>query len=68
MEITITYDVVLTHKQGFTTSNYRVYGRPIPQVGETVILPVGARTVRGRVISLARQPDEAVQAAEISQD
>jgi hypothetical protein len=45
------HDVVLTRKDG-TTRHFHVYGRPTPDVGEVVRLPIDGRLIKARVGAL----------------
>jgi hypothetical protein len=45
----VTYDVVLTHKESSAKTKFRIYGRPIPNTGEFITLPVHGQTIRARV-------------------
>jgi hypothetical protein len=45
---TYTHDVVLIRKDG-SVRNFRVNGRPTPNSGDTITLPVEGRLIRARV-------------------
>jgi hypothetical protein len=45
---TNTHDVVLIRKDG-SVRNFRIYGRPTPNGGDTITLPVDGRLIRTRV-------------------
>jgi hypothetical protein len=47
------HDVVLTRKDG-TTRHFHVYGRPTPNVGDIVRLPIDGRLIKARVGALDR--------------
>jgi hypothetical protein len=44
----VTHDVVLTRKDG-SIRNFRVYGRPTPNDGDTITLPIGGDLIDARV-------------------
>ena len=44
----MTHDVVLTRKDG-SIRNFRVYGRPTPNGGDTITLPVDGRLIKALV-------------------
>ena len=46
--MTYTHDVVLIRKDG-SVRNFRIYGRPTPNSGDTITLPVDGRLIRARV-------------------
>jgi len=46
--VTNTHDVVLKCKDG-SVRNFRIYGRPTPNGGDTITLPVDGRLIRARV-------------------
>ena len=64
--MTDTHDVVLIRNDG-SLRNFRVYGRPIPNAGETITLPVDGRLIRARVSaksSVSLQIPEMVQSVD----
>jgi hypothetical protein len=64
--VTYTHDVVLTRKDG-SVRNFRIYGRPIPNSGDTITLPVDGRLIRVRVSgksSVSLQKLEMVQSVD----
>ena len=52
----MTYDVVLTRKQGSARSNFRVYGRSIPKTGELITLPLDGKAIKARVDRIVSMP------------
>jgi hypothetical protein len=44
----VTHDVVLAHGDG-SKRKFRIYGRPMPESGDTIALPVNGRLVNARV-------------------
>ena len=64
--MTHTHDVVLICNDG-SLRNFRVYGRPMPNAGETITLPVDGRLIRARVngkCSVSLQKPEMVQSVD----
>ena len=47
-EVDMEHDVLLTHKDG-STRHFRIYGRPTPNVGDTVILPIDGQLIKARI-------------------
>jgi hypothetical protein len=56
----MTYDVVLAHGDG-SKRKFRIYGRPMPESGDTVALPVDGRVVNARVTARS-EVDQTVDA------
>ena len=48
-----THDVVLKRMDG-SVRNFRIYGRPTPNGGDTITLPVDGRLIRARVSGKSR--------------
>ena len=48
----VTHDIVLARGDG-SKRKFRVYGRPMPEKGDTVTLPVDGQLIRARVVSSA---------------
>ena len=48
-EQAVTHDILLTRNDGYTRK-FRVYGRPMPEIGEILTLPVDGRLVKARVV------------------
>jgi hypothetical protein len=46
----VEHDLLLTRKDG-SKKRFRIYGRPMPKVGETVTLPIDGRLTKARVRS-----------------
>jgi hypothetical protein len=44
----VTHDVVLAHGNG-SKRQFRIYGRPMPESGDTIALPVDGRLANARV-------------------
>jgi hypothetical protein len=42
------HDVVLTRKDG-SARHFRIYGRPTPNVGDTVTLPIDGNLINARI-------------------
>ena len=64
--MTDTHDVVLIRKDG-SVRNFRIYGRPTPNSGDTITLPVDGRLIRTRVgakSSVSLQKPEMVQSVD----
>jgi hypothetical protein len=64
--VTYTHAVVLTRTDG-SVRNFRVYGRPTPNGGDTITLPVDGRLIRARVTgksSVSLQKPEMVQSVD----
>jgi hypothetical protein len=59
----MTYDVVWSRKQVSAASKFRVYGRPIPKIGELISLPVGGRAIRAPVDRIIWAPSAVVKNA-----
>ena len=60
------HDVVLMRTDG-SVRNFRIYGRPMPNAGETITLPVDGRLISARVSrksSVSLQKPEMVQSVE----
>jgi hypothetical protein len=55
----VTHDVVLAHGDG-SKRKFRIYGRPMPESGDTIALPVDGRLVNARVT--VRSQDQTVGA------
>lgn len=53
----VTHDIVLARDDG-SMRKFRIYGRPIPDPGDTVALAVDGQLIRARVISSA-EPERA---------
>jgi hypothetical protein len=51
--VTNTHDVVLKRMDG-SVRNFRIYGRPTPNGGDTITLPVDGRQIRARVSRKSR--------------
>jgi hypothetical protein len=51
----VTHDVVLTRKDG-SVRNFRVYGRPTPNAGDTISLPIDGGLINARVIRKSSAP------------
>ncbi len=47
-EVDMEHDVLLTHKDG-STRHFRIYGRPAPNVGDTVTLPIDGQLIKARI-------------------
>jgi hypothetical protein len=58
-----THDVVLARGDG-PNRNFRIYGRPMPQIGQVITLPVDGQLIRARVTVCSKKPgmDEAADA------
>ena len=52
----VTYDVVLAHGDG-SKRKFRIYGRPMPENGDTIGLPVDGRLVSARVTVRSKRPE-----------
>jgi hypothetical protein len=64
--VTHTHDVVLKCKDG-SVRNFRIYGRPIPDGGDTITLPVDGRLISARVSaksSVSLQEPEMIQSVD----
>jgi hypothetical protein len=64
--VTHTHDVVLIRTDG-SVRNFRIYGRPMPNGGDTITLPVDGRLIRARVngkCSVSLQKPEMVQSVQ----
>ena len=64
--MTHTHDVVLIRTDG-SVRNFRIYGRPMPNGGDTITLPVDGRLIRARVngkCSVSLQNPEMVQSVD----
>ena len=64
--MTDTHDVVLIRKDG-SVRNFRIYGRPTPNSGDAITLPVDGRLIRTRVgakSSVSLQKPEMVQSVD----
>jgi hypothetical protein len=64
--VTNTHDVVLIRKDG-SVRNFRIYGRPTPNSGDTITLPVDGQLIRARVSgksSVSLQKPEMVQSVD----
>jgi len=48
----MTYDVVLTRRDGSVKANFRIYDWPPPGVGKLITLPYEGRMIKVRVISV----------------
>ena len=53
--VTNTHDVVLKRMDG-SVRNFRIYGRPTPNGGDTITLPVDGLQIRARVSKKASLP------------
>jgi hypothetical protein len=53
--VTNTHDVVLKRMDG-SVRNFRIYGRPTPNGGDTITLSVDGRQIRARVSKKASLP------------
>jgi hypothetical protein len=47
-EVDMEHDVLLTCKDG-STRHFRIYGRPTPNVGDTVTLPIDGQPIKARI-------------------
>jgi hypothetical protein len=54
------HDVVLKRRNG-SKKNFRIYGRPAPNVEDPVRLPVDGQLVEGRVREIHRAPSDTVE-------
>ena len=52
----VTHDVILARGDG-SKRKFRIYGRPMPENGDTVALPVDGRLVSARVIVRSEKPE-----------
>jgi hypothetical protein len=52
----VTHDVVLARGDG-SKRKFRIYGRPLPENGETIELPVDERMVNARVTTRSENPE-----------
>lgn len=52
----LTHDVLLAGRDG-SKRKFRIYGRPMPEDGDMITLPVDGRLVRARVILSAETPE-----------
>jgi len=52
----VTHDVVLTRGDG-SERKFRIYGRPMPENGDTIELPVDGRLVNARVTVRSEKPE-----------
>jgi hypothetical protein len=50
-----THDVVLTRGDG-PKRKFRIYGRPMPGIGEVITLPVDGQLIRARVTVCSKKP------------
>ena len=59
----VTHDIVLIRADG-SKRNFRVYGRTMPEYGDTITLPVDGRLIKARVTVCADKPqvDQSVDA------
>jgi len=60
------HDVLLTHKDG-STRHFRIYGRPTPNVGDTVTLPIDGQLMKARIgetLDVASSRAEMVQSVD----
>ena len=69
-----THDVVLTRTDG-SVRKFRIYGRPMPDKGDAITLPVDGQLITARVIVPSENPGvvkemdyEARELAELSAD
>ena len=52
----LTHDVVLARGDG-SKRKFRIYGRPMPENGDTIGLPVDGRLIRARITVSSDQPE-----------
>ena len=52
----MTHDVLLACGDG-SKRKFRVYGRPMPEAGDEITLPVDGRLIRARVTVSSDQPE-----------
>jgi hypothetical protein len=50
-----THDVVLARGDG-PNRKFRIYGRPMPGIGEVITLPVDGQLIRARVTVCSKKP------------
>jgi hypothetical protein len=66
----MTHDVLLARKDG-SVRNFRVYGRPTPNAGDIIALPIHGQLIKARVggkSSVPLQQSEMVQSANSTDD
>lgn len=51
-----THDVVLARGDG-SKRKFRIYGRPMPENGDTIALPVDGRLINARVTARSEKPE-----------
>ena len=52
----VTHDVVLT-RGDCSKRKFRIYGRPLPENGDTIGLPIDGRLVSARVTMRSKRPE-----------
>ena len=53
----VTHDVLLARSDG-SAKKFRIYGRPMPRIGETLTLPVDGRLIKARVVASSSETEE----------
>jgi hypothetical protein len=59
----VTHDVVLARRDGpqrkfrIYERKFRIYGRPMPECGDMITLPVDGQVIRARVTVLSEKPE-----------